>query len=122
MALLGSHPDEAIVRFEEAWATLPSPDRDLAQDHCYATALAYWEAGRHEEAAVWFHRLLEGQYGERLNNPMGWVLAHYYLGQFHLDQGDPEKARSYWSKFVDLWNDGEFAPERLAEARRFLRD
>ncbi len=122
MALLSSHPAEAVARFDEAWATFPPNVRTLEQTNYYVTGLAFWETGRRPEGVKWFERLLNENYTERLANPIGYVRAHYFLGKYFLDEGDRGQARRYWSEFVDLWGGGSMDRDHVAEARKFLRE
>lgn len=119
IALLGKHYDEAVARFEEAWSTYPEGINTFEDMHCSVTALAYWESGRHDEAARWFSRLQDHP-NERLNNPIGYVRSLYYLGRYHIEKGDRSKGRPYLKQFIDLWGSGSLDPQFVAEARSLL--
>ncbi len=120
MALLEKQSDEAVARFEEAWATYPESFNTIDDPHCYVTGLAYWEAGRHDDAAHWFLRLHEHA-KERLSNPIGYVRSLFYLGRHYLDTGDRERGRRYLTQFLEHWGQGSLDPDLVREARSLLR-
>jgi hypothetical protein len=45
------------------------------------------------------------------------VRSHYFLGKIHEKRGEMEKAREYYRRFVELWNEGDLDRERIEEAR-----
>jgi hypothetical protein len=49
---------------------------------------------------------------------MQFVRSLYFLGQINERNGDTEKARSFYRRFVQYWENGEIDRERVAEARR----
>jgi tetratricopeptide (TPR) repeat protein len=119
IALLAKHYDEAVARFEEAWSTYPEGVDTSEETHCYVTALAYWESGRHDEAAQWFSKIQDHP-NERLSNPIGYVRSLYYLGRYYTEKGDRTKGRAYLNRFVEHWGDGSLDPQFVAKARSLL--
>ena len=120
MALLEEQYGEAIARFEEAWATYPTGVNTFEETHCYVTGLAYWKAGRHDEAAEWFLRI-EDHAGERVSNPLGYVRSLYFLGRYYIDKGEPDKGRRYLNRFLEFWGEGTLEPSLVASARSLVR-
>ena len=120
IALLEKHYDEAVARFEEAWATYPEGINTFEEMHYYVTALAYWETGRHDEAAQWFLKLQDHP-NECLANPIGHVRSLYYLGRYYMEKGDRSKGRPYLTRFLDLWGSGSLDPQLVADARSLVR-
>jgi tetratricopeptide (TPR) repeat protein len=90
-----------------------------ATDHApiwYSLSSAELLAGRDEEAASHFRRILEST-TERVNWPIPYVRSFYFLGKIHEKRRETEKAREYYRRFVEFWNDGDLDRERVEEAR-----
>jgi serine/threonine protein kinase/tetratricopeptide (TPR) repeat protein len=76
-------------------------------------------AGRDEEAASYFRRILEHS-TERVLWPILYVRSFYFLGKIHEKRGETEQAREYYRRFVEYWNDGDLDRERVEEAKSKL--
>jgi tetratricopeptide (TPR) repeat protein len=105
---------EANEQFEMAYA--------LRSDNFYLESLAHGHfasgdfdaaEARYQEIAAWKDLGWEGQ------DP--WILSHYYLGRIREEKGDDEGAAEFYSRFIDIWQDGDDELVALADARRRLQ-
>jgi serine/threonine protein kinase/TolB-like protein/tetratricopeptide (TPR) repeat protein len=64
---------------------------------------------------------LEQDAGAKLGAPVPFVRSLYYLGTLAWDNGDADRARAYFRRFVDSWGNGSLDRDRVQEARSFLR-
>jgi tetratricopeptide (TPR) repeat protein len=71
----------------------------------YVRGQAYLAAGRGQEAAAEFQKVLDHR-GIVLADPVG-VLAHLQLGRAYVVSGDRIKARSAYQDFLALWKDAD---------------
>jgi tetratricopeptide (TPR) repeat protein len=86
----------------------------------YGLAQAHLAAGDRAAAAAWFQRILDSRV-ERVHFPLETVRSHYFLGRIAERNGDRERAREHYLRFVGYWKDGDIDRERVAEARAKLR-
>jgi tetratricopeptide (TPR) repeat protein len=80
-------------------------------------AAASLKAGDIEEAKTRFQRIVDSG-AMRTVYPLQFVRSLYFLGQINERQGDAEKARALYRRFVQYWGDGDVDRDRVAEARR----
>ena len=71
----------------------------------YVRGQAYLSAGRGEEAAAEFQKVLDHR-GIVLADPIG-ALAHLQLGRAYIVSGDKIKARNAYQDFFHLWKDAD---------------
>ncbi len=71
----------------------------------YIRGQAYLAAGRGQEAAAEFQKVLDHR-GIVLADPIG-ALAHLQLGRAYVVSGDVAKAKSAYQKFLALWKDAD---------------
>jgi serine/threonine protein kinase/tetratricopeptide (TPR) repeat protein len=122
LALARSDATLAISELERAQDLLPPRGfwRPFgAPEHApiwFSLASAYLLAGRDEEAASYFRRVLEST-TERANWPIPYVRSLYFLGKIEEKRGNTEKARAHYGRFLEFWNDGDLDRERVEEAR-----
>ncbi len=122
LALARSDATRAIEELERARALLPQRgfwSRAGLPEHApiwFSLGSAHLLAGRDEEAASCFRRILESS-TERLDWPIPYVRSLYFLGKIHEKRGETEKAQEYYRRFVEFWNDGDLDRERVEEAK-----
>ena len=71
----------------------------------YVRGQAYLAAGRGQEAAAEFQKILDHR-GIVLADPVG-ALAHLQLGRAYVVSGDRIKARSAYQDFLAIWKDAD---------------
>ena len=71
----------------------------------YVRGQAYLAAGRGQEAAAEFQKILNHR-GVVLADPIG-ALAHLQLGRAYVVSGDMTKAKSAYQDFLTLWKDAD---------------
>jgi tetratricopeptide (TPR) repeat protein len=49
-----------------------------------------------------------------------WILAHYQLGKLYQKKGQPEEARRYFQRFLEIWKEGDLDLPALSDARKQL--
>jgi tetratricopeptide (TPR) repeat protein len=81
----------------------------------YLRGEAYLRAGRGQEAAAEFQKVLDHR-GIVLADPIG-ALAHLQLGRAYVVAGDKAKARSAYQDFLELWKDADQEIPALKRAR-----
>ena len=81
----------------------------------YVRGQAYFAAGRGQEAAAEFQKVLDHR-GVVLADPIG-ALAHLQLGRAYSVQGDIAKAKSAYQRFLTLWKDADADLPVLKRAR-----
>jgi tetratricopeptide (TPR) repeat protein len=92
----------------------PSPHGDL----WLAAAQALIKAGRDADAARLLERLQSGH--ERLFAMEAWARSFYLLGGIYERLGDTARAREQYTRFLDLWRDGDMERGWVEEARKKL--
>jgi tetratricopeptide (TPR) repeat protein len=81
----------------------------------YVRGEAYLAAGRGQEAAAEFQKVLDHR-GIVLADPIG-ALAHLQLGRAYAVSGDMTKAKSAYQGFLTLWKDADADLPVLRQAR-----
>ena len=81
----------------------------------YVRGEAYLAAGRGQEAAAEFQKILNHR-GIVLADPIG-ALAHLQLGRAYVVSGDMAKAKSAYQDFLTLWKDADADLPVLKQAR-----
>jgi len=81
----------------------------------YIRGEAYLAAGRGQEAAAEFQKMLNHR-GVVLADPIG-ALAHLRLGRAYVVSGDMTKAKSAYQDFFNLWKDADADIPILKQAR-----
>jgi tetratricopeptide (TPR) repeat protein len=71
----------------------------------YVRGQAYLKAGRGQEAALEFQKILDHR-GIVLADPIG-ALAHLQLGRAHVVSGDMVRAKNAYQDFLTLWKDAD---------------
>ena len=111
----------AVNELKQADAMLPAADvPGPPPPHAriwFDLASAQMLAGDLIGAKAHFQRLVDSGV-MRTGSEMEFVRSLYFLGQISERQGDREKARTFFRRFVGYWNDGDLDRERVAEARR----
>jgi tetratricopeptide (TPR) repeat protein/TolB-like protein len=121
VALARGDSAAAIAELEQAQTMLPphgsvnSPSPYVPI--CFSLASAYRAAGKDAEAARWFQRVADSGF-ERVYSPIQYVRSFYFLGAIAEKQGNLEKARQYFQRFVGFWKNGDIDRDRVAEAQR----
>ena len=59
--------------------------------------------------------------GTNLDWPVPAVKAHYWLGVAYAQQGNKEKAKAEFKKFLDTWKDADFTSPELKDAKTQLQ-
>ena len=98
---------------------LPPNPLDRGIPIWFALGSAYLAAHQDADAAASFQRVLDSP--QRIGAPLEFVRSCYFLGHVAERQGDRDKARSYYRRFIDFWGDGDIDRERVAAARKYLR-
>jgi tetratricopeptide (TPR) repeat protein len=81
----------------------------------YVRGQAYLAAGRGQEAAAEFQKILDHR-GIVLADPVG-ALAHLQLGRAYVVSGDRIKARSAYQDFLAIWKDADPGIPTLKQAK-----
>ena len=104
----------ALRELTQAQTMLPPADRGIPI--WFALGSAYLAVGKDADAALHFQRIVDSP--ARTGAPLEFVRSLYFLGQIADRQGDRDKSRAYYRRFVDYWGDGDIDRERVADARR----
>ena len=72
-----------------------------------------------QEARIRFERIVDS-HGVRAWQPIYFIRSHYFLGQAEEQLGNREAAMAAYQRFLDYWGDGDFEPDRVAHASRFV--
>lgn len=86
-------------------------------------AKAYIVARRWKEAKTVLEDLQSSKgriIADQTNPPVVWALAHYYLGIVCEESGDTRDAVSNYSKFLDIWKNGDPNLRMIADAKQHL--
>lgn len=104
--------DEAIADFKETVRRSPPIwNIDAYED---SLANAYLQTGRFDEAAAEYERIL------RLNP--NYPRARFHLAQTFQRRGDIEKARDFYRRFLEFWNEADADIPEVMIAKRFLNE
>jgi tetratricopeptide (TPR) repeat protein len=105
---------EAVEQLEMAYA--------LRSDSYYLEALAhgYFASGDLDAAEVRYQEITEMKdLGWEGQDP--WILSFYYLGRIREETGDRDGAAEVYSRFIDIWQDGDDELIALTDARERLQ-
>jgi len=105
----------AVAELEKAEQAVPEQSGNQVRVWFFL-GRAYLEAGRPADAQDRFERVVTS-HGDHVFQPMNFVRSLYYLAQIHEQQGDSDKARDSYQRFLDYWGEGNLDPDRIAAAR-----
>ena len=108
-----NRPEDAVLNFQ---TTLKIYDHPLYRE---SMARAKWQASDLEGAIAELERLV-ALTDPRLDIPIHYVKAHYQLGQLYEQQGDRERARDWYRRFLQFWGSSDLDLEEIREARKKL--
>ncbi len=111
--LARNRPEDAAINFQ---ATLKIYDHPLYRE---SVARARWQAGDLEGAIAELERLV-ALTDARLDIPIHYVKAHYQLGQLHELQGNQDRARDWYRRFLQFWEESDLDLEEIQAARKKL--
>ena len=66
-----------------------------------------------------FDRIVDGGF-QRVVFPIEYVRSFYFLGQIAEKQGNRDKAREHYRRFVDYWKSGDLDRDRVTDAQKKL--
>ncbi len=98
-------PDLAIAALERAVPYELGWSQQFALDSVYVRGEAYLQAGRGQEAASQFRKMLD--HPGLLANSVSGPLARLQLGRAQVMMGDKEAARKSYQDFLTLWKDAD---------------
>ena len=113
----------AATEFSTALRTLPvhgaplGPPSNIAA-LLYDASSAFVKAGKDAEAAPLLERLQSSF--DRIFDPDAYARSHFVLAQIYERRKDEAKARAQYSRFLDLWRDGDMERGWVAEAQTKL--
>ena len=111
LLLARNRPEDAVINFQ---ATLKIYDHPLYRG---SMARAKWQSGDLAGAITELERLV-ALTDPRLDIPVHYVKAHYQLGQLHELQGDRDRARDWYRRFLQFWGSSDMDLEEIREARK----
>ena len=111
LLLARNRPEDAAINFQ---ATLKIYDHPLYRE---SMARAKWQSGDLAGAIAELERLV-ALTDARLDIPVHYVKAHYQLGQLHELQGDQDRARDWYRRFLQFWGSSDLDLEEIREARK----
>jgi len=113
--------EDAVAEFEESESMLPPRGSEGIHTLIwYSLATAHRLSGNDSEALGWYQRIAEAR-EERLFEPLRYVRSFYYLGKLRGAEGDPERARESYQRFLDHFESGEIDRDLVREAEAELR-
>jgi tetratricopeptide (TPR) repeat protein len=118
MALDRHDPAVAIRELEQAESML-LPNNGPQVTVWDALGRAYLAADNYTAAAKRFQRLADAG-PRRAFSPAEYVRSLYYLGQINEKQGNRDKAREYYRKFLGYWEKGDMDRDKVADALKKL--
>jgi serine/threonine protein kinase/tetratricopeptide (TPR) repeat protein len=115
--------DAAVTatEFSTALRTLPAhggvlgPPSNIAA-LLYDAANAFVKAGKDAEAAAFLERLQSSF--DHVFDADAYARSHFVLAQIYERRKDDAKARAQYSRFLDLWRDGDMERGWVAEAQK----
>ena len=105
-----TQPSEALDAFKEALRHTPLIWNIDSYEDCLG--LAYLKLNQIDQAIAEFERIL------RLNP--NYPLAHYHLAQAYERNGQTEKARELFERFLQVWKDADPDVPEIVTARNRL--
>jgi tetratricopeptide (TPR) repeat protein/TolB-like protein/predicted Ser/Thr protein kinase len=123
IALLSGDTTTAISELTTAVRMLPEHGPPIGPpsshgDLWFTAATASIKGGRDDDAARWLERLQAGN--ERAFAIEPYARSFYMLGQIYERRGDTARARVQYTRFLDLWRDGDLERQWVADAERKL--
>jgi tetratricopeptide (TPR) repeat protein/TolB-like protein len=76
-------------------------------------------SGNLTDAAERFRKIAEAG-DRRTYSPIDYVRSLYFLGHIYERQGNRDKAREFYRKFLDYWKDGDMDRDKIADAQKKL--
>ncbi|MEM9596814.1 MAG: protein kinase [Acidobacteriota bacterium] len=126
LALERGDPSAALEHLKAAETLLPPRGIEIhwhsLPDHIpiyVHLGRAHLSAGDTKAALRWF-RAARAMGSERLERPLPWVKSHYWIGEVERRRGRDSEAEAPLQQFVDLWGEGDLAPEDVADAKAWL--
>ncbi len=98
-------PDLAVAALEHAVPYELGLSPQFALDSIYVRGEAYLQAGRGQEAASQFRKMLD--HPGLLANSVSGPLAHLQLARAQVMIGDKDAARNSYQEFLTLWKDAD---------------
>ncbi len=95
----------ALGELTQAQAMLEANPGEKGVPIWFALGSAYLAAGKNADAARQFQRIIDSP--ARIGTPIEFVRSLYFLGQIAERQGDRDKSRAYYRRFVGYWADGD---------------
>jgi tetratricopeptide (TPR) repeat protein len=116
----------AIEELKKAAAMLPPNAVDVPpvslNKHVsirFTLGRAYLESGDDSTASTEFESVINAGI-LRVYHPIEFVRSLYYLGQINDRQGNRDKSRAFYRRFLEYWGDGDIDRERIVDARKKL--
>jgi serine/threonine protein kinase/tetratricopeptide (TPR) repeat protein len=110
-------PAEALAELErvpsETKNPLESPILALAYER-FTRGQLLFEAGRYQEASVWFDHIAESSVFEFVYSPV----AHLWLGEICEKLGQSKEAADHYARFIDAWQGCDEALRPMVELAR----
>jgi tetratricopeptide (TPR) repeat protein len=122
IALARGNAEQAAAELEQAESMLPARGFGGNQ-HVpiwYSLASAQLAAGNETQAAQWYQKIAEST-TEHISWPIPYVRSFYFLGKIHENRGEMDRAREYYQRFLNFWQDGDMDREHVEEAQQKIR-
>jgi tetratricopeptide (TPR) repeat protein/TolB-like protein len=116
---LDRHETDAAIRSLAQAEALLLPNVGPNVQVWFTLGSAYLAAGNYTEAATRFNRVVTSGF-QRLFEPVAYVRSFYFLGQIAEKQGNREKAREHYRRFLEYWKDGDMDRDKVADAQKKL--
>jgi len=118
MALERHETAQALEQLKQADKLVP-PGPSGAVIFWFPMGEAFLAARDDAEAAKRFEHIVDAGV-DRAEDPVEFVRSLYYLGQINDRQGNRDRARAFYRRFLQYWGDGDLDRERVADARKRL--
>ncbi len=123
LALQHHDSGKAVQALKQAEAMLPVvPLGGAGADATrirFALGTAFLSAGNLAEASTRFQRIVESGL-TRVASPAEFVRSFYFLGQIAEKQGNRDKARENYRRFLQYWEKGDIDRDQVADAQKKL--
>ena len=123
LALQHHDSGKAVQALKQAEGMLPAvPFNAAALDATrirFSLGTAFLSAGNLAEASARFQRIVESGIA-RVGAPAEFVRSFYFLGQIAEKQGNRDKARENYRRFLQYWEKGDIDRDRVADAQKKL--
>jgi len=113
---------QAIKHFDDALALLPHQQSSWGDNHALfidSLALAYYQSGDLEKALGEYEKIISLTTGRIAYGDI-YAKSFYMLGKIYEKQGQKDKAREQYRKFLDLWKDADPGIPEVEDARKRL--